>query len=107
MRDGSRSIVISRAGKILAHPDPGRVLGDAQDEPGFASVYKSWRASGAPIDTGGRAILSGDYLVSMAGIASSDWTLVRLTPKVVALQPLRAAQQTAWVSAVGVGLPQP
>ena len=104
VRDGSRSIVISRSGKILAHPEPGRVLGDAKDEPGFEAVFRSWQSSGAPIDTDGRAVLSGDYLISMAGIPLSNWMLVRLTPKVVALKPLRAAQQTAWLSAVGVGL---
>ncbi len=104
LRDGSRSIVINRSGQILAHPEPGRVLGQAQDEPGFEAVFKSWQASGAPIDTDGSAILSGDYLVSMAGIPPSDWALVRLTPKDAALQPLRAAQKAAWISAIGVGL---
>lgn len=104
VRDGSRSIVINRSGKILAHPEPARVMADAQDEPGFELVYKAWRASGAPIDTDGRAVLSGGYLVSMAGIALSDWVLVRLTPKTVALEPLRAAQQTGWLTAIGVGL---
>lgn len=104
VRDGSRSIVINRSGKILAHPEPSRVMGDAQDEPGFASTYLAWRDSGAPIDTDGSAALSGDYLVSMAGIALSDWMLVQLTPKAVALKPLRAAQRTAWISAFGVGL---
>lgn len=103
-RDGSRTIVMDRSGLLLAHPDPERVMGKAADEPGLSEVFKRWRDSGSPIDTDGSATLSGDYLISMAGIAVSDWVLVRMTPKSIALQPLRAAQRTAWLSAAGVGL---
>ncbi len=103
-RDGSRSLVMTRDGIILAHPDPARLLGKASEEPGLGEVYQRWRDAGSPIDTEGRASLSSGFLVSMAGIAVSDWMLVRLTPQAIALQPLRAAQRAAWISAAGVGL---
>ena len=102
-RDGSRSMVMDRSGVFLAHPDPARVLGRAADEPGLAEVFRQWHASGSLIDTEGTARLSGGYLVSMAGIAGSDWVLVRLTPQSIALQPMVVAQRTAWISAAGVG----
>ncbi len=102
-RDGSRSLVMDRAGVLLAHPDPARVLGRAADEPGLAEVFRQWHASGSPINTEGTATLSGGFLVSMAGIAVSDWVLVRLTPQSLALQPVMAAQRTVWLSAIGVG----
>jgi diguanylate cyclase (GGDEF)-like protein/PAS domain S-box-containing protein len=104
LRDGSRSLVMSRTGVILAHPDPNRVMGKASEEPGLSEVYARWRDSGSPIDTDGQAVLSSGYLISMAGIAVSDWMLVRLTPQSIALQPLRSAQRAAWMSAAGVGL---
>ncbi len=104
LRDGSRSMVMNRNGKLLAHPEPARVLGNASDEPGLGQVYTRWRDSGSPIDTDGSATLSEGYLISMAGIAVSDWMLVRMTPQAIALQPVHSAQRTAWLSAAGVGL---
>ena len=103
-RDGSRSLVMNRAGVLLAHPDPARVLGQAAAEPGMAAVFAQWHDAGSPIDTRGVATLSGAHLVSMAGIPMSDWVLVHLTPQAIALQPVVAAQRTAWRAAAGVGL---
>ena len=63
-RDGSRSMVMDRAGILLAHPDPSRVLGRAADEPGLAEVFGQWHGSGSPINTEGSAVFSnGFYLV--------------------------------------------
>ncbi len=104
LHDGSRTLVMNRDGRILAHPEPARLLGKASEEPGLAEVYRRWRESGSPIDTDGSASLSSGYLISMAGIAGSNWVLVRMTPQTIALSPLRAAQRAAWLSAAGVGL---
>jgi diguanylate cyclase (GGDEF)-like protein len=101
---GARTLVINRAGVIVAHPDPARLLGKASEEPGLDDAYMQWRDSGSPIDPRGRASLSSGYLISMAGIAASDWVLVHMTPQSIALHPLRAAQHAAWLSAAGVGL---
>lgn len=104
LRDASRSLVMNRSGVILAHPDPARLMGKASEEPGLSEVYQTWRDAGSPIGTDGQAVLSSGYLISMAGIAASDWMLVRMTPQSIALKPLRAAQRAAWASAAGVGL---
>ncbi|MEY4884107.1 MAG: hypothetical protein RIS34_1961 [Pseudomonadota bacterium] len=103
-QSGSIRLVMNRGGVLLAHPDPARVLGRVADEPGLADVYATWHASGSAIDTDGTATLSNGYLVAMAGIPVSDWVLVRLTPQAIALQPVVAAQRTAWKAAAGVGL---
>ena len=102
--DGSRTLVMDRTGVLLAHAEAGRVLGNAADEPGLAKVFARWHDSGSPIDTRGTSTLSDGHLVSMAGIPSSDWVLVRLTPQAVAMAPLAAAHHTAWQAAAGVGL---
>ncbi len=103
-QNGLRTLVMDRAGVVLAHPDPSRILGRANDEPGLADVFAKWHSSGSPIDTAGMATLSNGHLVSMAGIPTTDWTLVRLTPQAIALQPVAAARITAWKAAAGVGL---
>ena len=102
--DGSRNLVMDRKGVLLAHPDTNRVLGRAGDEPGLAETFARWHASGSPIDTAGVATLSNGYMVSMAGIPTSDWVLVRLTPQAIAWKAVAAAQRTAWLATAGVGL---
>ena len=102
--DGSRNLVMDRQGVLLAHPDSQRVLGKAVDEPGLAEVFTRWHGSGSPIDTDGKATLSMGHMVSMAGIPTSDWVLVRLTPQGIAWKPLIAAQRTAWLATAGLGL---
>ena len=103
VREGVRDLVMDRAGLILSHSNPERVMGHAKDEPGLADVFARWHASGSPIDTLGTAALSSDHLVSMAGIADSNWQLVRLTQRSTALAPLAAAQRAAWPVALAAG----
>ena len=101
---GSRVLIMDRAGVLLAHTNPAQLLGPAAEEPGLMDVFNRWHAVGSPIDTTGAATLSQGHLVAMAGIPDSDWTLVRLTPLAAALQPVDAAQATAWKAAGCVGL---
>ncbi|HSI56123.1 MAG TPA: diguanylate cyclase [Ideonella sp.] len=102
--DGVRDLVMTRNGTVLSHSDSSRLMGRAQDEPGFAEVFARWEGAGSPIDTQSTAELSQGELITMAGIPLSDWTVVRLTPRSVALAPLRAAQRTAWMAAMAAGL---
>ncbi len=102
--DGSRNLVMNRQGVLLAHPDPQRVLGKAGEEAGLGAVFKRWHDSGSPIDTAGTADLADRHMVSMAGIPTTDWVLVRLTPQAIAWAPVASAQRTAWLAAAGVGL---
>ena len=104
-RAGSpRVLVMDRAGVLLAHPDPARVLGSAADEPGLAPAFARWRAAGSPVESRGDAAWSDGHLVAMTGIPKSDWMLVHLLPQAVALAPLEAARRNAWRTAAGVAL---
>ena len=100
----ARVLVINRQGTVLAHPNSDRLLGRAADEPGFAVAFAGWRAKGSPVELDGTAKLADGYLVSMAGIPTSDWMLVHIIPEAVALAPITAAVRTAWYAATGVGL---
>ncbi len=104
-REGAvRDLVMDRSGVLLSHPDVSRLLGRAGDEVGLEAVFARWHGSGSPIDTSATAELTGDYLVSMAGIPLSDWALVRITPRATALAPLAAARQAAVLAALLVGV---
>ena len=103
--DRAVDMVIDVTGRILAHSNGARVMGKAEDEPGFAESFGQWVANGSTFHVEGSAQLSqGSHMVSMAGLTSADWMVVRITPETVALQPLKAAQTTARRAAVAVGL---
>jgi diguanylate cyclase len=103
--DHSVDMVIDANGRILAHSDSARLMGKAEDEPGFAESFGQWVANGGTFHAEGTATLSqGGHMISMAGLTSADWMVVRITPEAVALQPLVAAQTTARRAAAAVGL---
>lgn len=102
--DAVRDFVVDRQGNLLSHTDTQRVIGRATDEPGFADVFKRWHDSGSPIETAASAELSQEYLISTAGIPLSDWLLVRVTPRSIALASMTAAQHAAWVATAAAGL---
>jgi diguanylate cyclase (GGDEF)-like protein/PAS domain S-box-containing protein len=102
--DAAVDLVVDRHGKILAHPQRERLLGDAADEPGLRDVISDWLRDGSPIEGEGHALLSQGHLVSMAGIPTTDWLHLRVTPEAVALQPLAAARTQAWTAAAVAGL---
>ena len=103
--DRAVDMVIDVTGRILAHSNGARVMGKAEDEPGFAESFGQWVANGSTFHAEGSAKLSqGSHMVSMAGLTSADWMVVRITPEAVALQPMKAAQTTARRAAVAVGL---
>lgn len=96
-------LVMDRDGVLISHPDPARIMGRAEDEPGLGRVVADWRGSGSPIDTEAKAVLDGEHLVSTAGIPLTDWTLVRVTPAKLAFAPVTAARATAWQAALAAG----
>jgi diguanylate cyclase len=103
--DHAVDMVIDASGRILAHSDSPRLMGKAEDEPGFAESFGRWVANGTTFHNEGISTLSqGGHMVSMAGLTSADWMVVRVTPEAVALQPLVAAQTTARRAAAAVGL---
>jgi diguanylate cyclase (GGDEF)-like protein/PAS domain S-box-containing protein len=102
--EGAVDLVVDRRGVLLSHPRAERLLGAADDEPGLRNVIQRWLDSGSPIDIEGRAALSQGHLVSMAGIALSDWIHVRVTPEATAMQPVDAARRQALKVAAAAGL---
>jgi diguanylate cyclase (GGDEF)-like protein/PAS domain S-box-containing protein len=91
LRAGVAVVVTDEDGRILAHPDGRRLLGDIADEPGFAAVVAEWGRQGRLIEpepmslhdaaanergaVGGR----GRFL-SMAGVPGAGWMVFRSTP---------------------------
>lgn len=102
--DEVRDLVVDQHGVLLWHTDTRRVMGRVADEPGLAEAIERLRRVGNPTQAGATAELSSDSLVSMARIPQSDWQLVRLTPRSVAMASMAAAERTAWATAAVAGL---
>ncbi len=102
--DATRDLIVDRAGRILAHEDPSRVMQSALDEPGLRETIQDWLASGSPIDTSGAATVINDQVVSRAGIPLTDWLNIRLVPAKQAFAPVADARATAWAAAASAGL---
>ena len=102
--DGVKDLVIDRAGRILAHADPLRLMQAAQSEPGLEVVVPEWIAVGSPIDTAGVARIEGEHVVSFTGIPLTDWAHVRVAKAAVALAPVREARAAAWPAVLIAGL---
>jgi diguanylate cyclase (GGDEF)-like protein/PAS domain S-box-containing protein len=99
--DGSRDLVINRQGTLLSHTDGKRIMGWAGEEAGFEHEFARWRDDGSPIDTRAVAAVSGDHVLSMAGIPLSDWAIVRISSREAAFAPMAAARRAA-AAAAGV-----
>src|SRR5690606_23939457 len=93
---GSRELVFDRDGHILWHQDPQRVLGLANQEPGFGAEFTRWQREGSPTRLQGTAVLSEGHVISMSGTRTGDWMVARLITQEHALRPLAVAGVTAW-----------
>lgn len=97
-------MVVDRAGRILAHEDPARLMKQAEDEPGLRDVVREWLANGSPIDTAATAAVHGGYVVSVAGIPWTDWLHIRVAAAEQAMAPVADARAAAIPAALAAGL---
>jgi diguanylate cyclase (GGDEF)-like protein/PAS domain S-box-containing protein len=92
---GSLMLVADATGRVLAHPDPTEVLGMVARQPRLNEAFKAWVASGSPAEPSGLSLPQTDELVSISGVAGTDWVVWRAVPKQELLAPLRAAREHA------------
>lgn len=100
-RAGSRLVVFSRDGTILAHPDPSRVLGLIRDEPGLSQLGTP-RVGDASVPADDTQVVPG-YVISLASMPLPQWTVARVSAEQSLIAPLAYTQQRAWwLAVVGV-----
>jgi diguanylate cyclase len=104
-QDGDvQDMVVDRHGRLLAHVDPKRLLQRADQEPGLQQIIQDWMAVGSPIETEARAMVQGDYVVSLAGIPLTDWLHIRVADAKRAMAPVADARAAALPAALVAGL---
>ena len=105
---GSRLLVWTREGTILAHSDPSRTLGHVRDEPGLGAVHARWVGEASELQERVETVFHADDVLALAAMPLPQWTVTRIQ-QMASLQevPLRAglpeAQSLAWAGvALGV-----
>jgi diguanylate cyclase (GGDEF)-like protein/PAS domain S-box-containing protein len=107
-RTGTLDMVIDRAGRVIAHPDPSRVMSPVDDEPALRDLLRdllpATQTGGQPARLRGLAVVHGDRVVSVAGIPHTQWTNVHLAPLDTAMAPVADAREAAMPAALAAGL---
>ncbi|GAA4429979.1 diguanylate cyclase [Acidovorax lacteus] len=101
-REDSRLMVFTRDGTILAHSNPGRILGHVRDEPGVASVHAAWRGQGHAVAGRASSEVTADHVVSVAGMPLPQWFVGRVSDAPPLFAPLEGAQREAAAVVGGV-----
>lgn len=101
-RVGSRLVVFTREGRILAHSDPERIMAQAQDEPGLAQAYSQWLRRGQPVQARASTETLDGQIVSLAGMPIAQWMVARVSDVKVLLPPAQTALQTTWLRVGGL-----
>lgn len=101
--DSAALVVVTDAlGRILAHPNRGRVLQSLADEPRLGQAFTHWASSGSAVEPEGLRLPQPHELVSAGGVAGPDWMVWRALPEAQLLAPLHQARQQALVWACGL-----
>lgn len=102
---GSRLLVWTREGTILAHSDPARTLGHVRDEPGLSLVQARWLQDTLEWQERVETIFHADHVLAQAAMPLPQWTVTRIQ-QVASLRgvPLHTempeAQSLAWAGVV-------
>ncbi|HEX6704800.1 MAG TPA: diguanylate cyclase [Albitalea sp.] len=75
-----QTIVADQQGRVLAHPDPSRLLGRIDDEPGLRKAVAHWREQGAPLEPAPWTEQRDGNFVGMAAVPGTDWMVFRVAP---------------------------
>ena len=95
-------VVTDSTGRVLAHPDPQRLLQPLSGDAGFATAFEAWVAQGSPIEPSGVQLPQSGEVVSAAGVAGPNWMVWRQRPESELLAPLRSARRDALGWAAGL-----
>jgi diguanylate cyclase (GGDEF)-like protein/PAS domain S-box-containing protein len=89
------TVVTDTDGRILAHPDPTRLLRNVADEPRLAGAVERWVAQGRPVEPSGDSIDTGEHLIALAGVPDADWVVFRSVPQSALLGSLEKGRARA------------
>ncbi len=92
---GALLTIADSKGTILAHPRTDKVLNSIAQEPRLAQAFEAWLAAGAALEPAGLLLPQAGELVSVSGVAGTDWLVWRAASEREVLAPLHAARNRA------------
>jgi diguanylate cyclase len=98
--------VTDARGRVLAHPNRGRIMQSISTEPRMADGFANWLAaggaSGGAVEPSGLFLSQRGQVLTVAGVAGPDWLVWRAIPESALLEPIRAARQKAMIWAIAI-----
>lgn len=82
--DGGWAYVVDDTGRIVAHPDPTRVLTATVDDGPDAALFARYRAAG-----GAATLDDADDYVALSPVGETGWTVILHVPRSAVTGPLR------------------
>ena len=89
------TFIADSAGRILSHPDSRKVMQPMEDEPGMATYSRRWAAQGRPVEPTGSAAHLDDHFIASAGVAQTDWLVLRVAKDDALLGGVAAARASS------------
>jgi diguanylate cyclase (GGDEF)-like protein len=95
-------VVSDAAGHVIAHPDKRRLMHSIAAEPRLSQAYLEWVGRGAPVETQGLQLPQDGQVVSVGGVAGTDWVVWRVHSVEELMMPLHEARRQAllWAAAI-------
>ncbi|WP_298829130.1 cache domain-containing protein [uncultured Piscinibacter sp.] len=96
------TVVTDAQGRVLAHPMRRTLLQPLSIETRLSEAHTQWVRSGSPVEPAGLLLEQHGEVVSVAGVAGTDWLVWNALPEGALLEPLHAARRQALVWAGGL-----
>jgi diguanylate cyclase (GGDEF)-like protein/PAS domain S-box-containing protein len=98
------TLITDARGRIVAHPQRERLLGELASEPLMASVAARWVEQGRPVEPTANVWRADGQFIAVVGVPGPDWVLFRSVPDSQLLGDIDRAHREAMVWALSVAL---
>lgn len=100
--DAQAMAVTYGAALLLEHPDTALLGHSLLEDDGFRDAVLDWQRQGSPLEPSGVSVHQAGRIVSVAGVAGTDWAVWRALPESTLFAPLHAARRDVVRDAVVV-----
>ena len=74
-----QTLVADQQGRVLAHADEQRLMGQIDDDAKLGPAVKHWRQQGSPLEPTPSTGRYGEQFIAMAAVPGTDWMVFRLS----------------------------
>ena len=98
------TLITDPQGRVVAHPQRERLLGDLASEPLMVGVAARWAEQGRPVEPTASVWRANGHFIAVVGVPGADWVVFRAVPDQQLLGGIDQAHREAMALALGVAL---